>query len=101
MRNIVSAAALALLLGTGFAAAQTSTTPAPSTGTESNPIGAEIRGMFFTDTTMATMKSDDEMKAAFDALPADQQKILKDNCMTPTEENKPLCEKITPFYTAK
>lgn len=50
---------------------------------------------FFSGEAMATLKSDEEVKAAFNALPAKQQQQMKNECQAATDAKyKDFCAKI-------
>lgn len=92
--KLVSAVILALGLSAGVAMAQTSssgnTDAAPSVLTD--PVTMKP---FFSDEAMSTLKTDEEVKAAFNALPAEQQQQMKSACQTATDAKyKDFCAKI-------
>ena len=82
--KLVSVALFALGMAAGAATAQTSS----SGNTDAAPkIFQDPTTMkpFFTDDTMATLRSEEEVKAAFNALPAEQQQDMKSQCETATD----------------
>ena len=92
--NIISAAIIALGLSVGAAMGQASSSgnsdAAPSVLTDPATMKP-----FFSDEAMATMKSDEEVKAAFNALPAEQQQQMKSECQVATDAKfKDFCAKI-------
>lgn len=92
--KLISAVALSIGLSTGFAMAQASSSgnsdSAPSVLTDPATMKP-----FFSDEAMATMKTDEEVKAAFNALPAEQQQQMKSECQTATDPKyKDFCTKI-------
>ena len=61
----------------------------------SNP---EVMGPFFTDDTMTTMRSTDEMKTAWVAMSADDQAAMRAECETTTSiKYKEFCGAIGEF----
>ena len=100
--KLASAAALALMLVGGAAYAQSSTTadPAAPDTTQADKLqpleDPAMMGPFFTDDTMTTMRSDEEMKTAWAAMSADNQKMMKDQCATTDSVKfKEFCGKIS------
>lgn len=92
--KILTAAVLALGLSASAAMGQASSSgnsdAAPSVLTD--PVTMKP---FFSDEAMATLKSDEEVKAAFNALPAEQQEQMKSECLTATDAKfKDFCAKI-------
>lgn len=99
--KFLAAAAVTLMLASGAAYAQTSTTanPAPS-----DPAAADkmkplddpmMMKPFYSDEAMTTMRSDDEIKAAWAAMSADNQKMMKDECgKTDSTKFAEFCGKI-------
>ncbi|RUM96638.1 hypothetical protein EET67_16770 [Pseudaminobacter arsenicus] len=97
--KLASAAAIALMLAGGAALAQSATTAAPDT-TQSDKLHTledpAMTGPFFTDDTMTTMRSDEEMKTAWAAMSAENQKMLKEQCATTESVKfKEFCGKIS------
>jgi hypothetical protein len=93
-RKMLSIAAAALFAMNGAGIAQTSS----SGGSDAPPkILEDPKTMepFFTDSSMATMRTDEEAKAAFNKLPAEQQEQMKSECKTTTSEKyKDFCAKL-------
>lgn len=121
--TLFGAAALALMLASGTAIAQQAPVDQPNvTSDAANPsadttaaIGTyasddernwysdntEMLRGFFTDDTMGTLKSEDEVKAAFDAMGADDQAGMKTACERANENpgsfgsvTKDLCARV-------
>ncbi len=100
-RKFLAATALTLMLASGAAYAQTSTTADPAA---SDPAAADkmkpledptMMKPFFSDEAMTTMRSDDEIKAAWAAMSADNQKMMKDECAkTDSTKSAEFCGKI-------
>ncbi|GLS30948.1 hypothetical protein SAMN04488498_11426 [Mesorhizobium albiziae] len=91
---IISAGVLALGLSAGVAMAQTSSSGGTDAAASILTDAATMKP-FFSDEAMATMKSDEEVKAAFNALPAEQQKQMKSECQNATDPKyKDFCTKI-------
>jgi hypothetical protein len=83
---------LTLILASGAAYAQTSTTADPAA---SDPAAADKMKPFFSDEAMTTMRSDDEIKAAWAAMSADNRKMMKDECeKTDSTKSAEFCGKI-------
>jgi hypothetical protein len=104
--KLLTTAAIAVFLATGGAMAQTSGgasggamsggTPATDIGDTAGQAGApnyasddekmmyqensEMLAPFFTDESMTTLKSDDEVKSAFEAMGAEDQSQMKSAC---------------------
>lgn len=98
--KILSAAAFAVLMATGGAMAQTSSgtmssgdtmkqdqnaqAQAPSYASDDEKMmyqdNKEMMAPFFTDDSMTTLKSDAEVKSAFDAMGAEDQSQMKSAC---------------------
>jgi hypothetical protein len=93
-KMLISVAAVALLFGTGVSFAQEST-QGGSSATKGSGGQADkttnyltdtgTMSKFFTDESMGTMRSADEMKAAYAAMSSEQQAALKDNCKANTD----------------
>lgn len=99
--KLASAALLALMLTGGAAFAQASTTadPAAPDTTQADKLqpleDPAMMKPFFTDDTMATMRTDEEMKSAWMAMSAEHQKAMKDQCATTDSVKfKEFCGKI-------
>lgn len=97
--KLASAAALALMLAGGAAYAQTATTTAPDT-TQADKLqpldDPAMMKPFFTDDSMSTMRSDEEMKTAWTAMSAEHQKAMKDQCATTDSiKYKEFCGKVS------
>ena len=81
MSKILSTAAMVLALTAGSAFAQMNPLEDPA-----------MMGGFYTDNTMSTMKSADEMKAYWSSMSADNQKAMKDACTAnQSEKLKDFC----------
>ena len=114
-KMLVSMAATALLLGAGGTLAQESTSPSQGdTSTSGSGAGTSATtgsggqadkttnyltdtgtmSKFFTDESMGTMRSTEEMKAAYAAMSSEQQAALKANCAANTDA------KFTAFCTS-
>ncbi len=93
-RKILSIAAAALFAMNAISIAQTNS----SGGSDAPPkILEDQRTMepFFKDSTMATMRTEEETKAAFNKLPTEQQEQMKSECkVTTSEKYKEFCAKI-------
>lgn len=91
--------AMALMLVSGAAYAQSATTAQPDTTQSDKQQSLEdpaMVGPFFTDDTMTTLRSDDEMKAAWAAMSAENQKMVKEQCQTTDSVKfKEFCGKIS------
>jgi hypothetical protein len=88
--KLLLATAVSLGLGTGMALAQ-STTTAPSVGATPDssasaqlPAGWEgaIGDAFFSDTDSGTLRSEEEVRANFNSLSAEQQAQVRSHCET-------------------
>lgn len=92
--KMLSIAAVALTMASGAALAQTS----GSSGSDAAPSVFEDPATmqpFFSDSSMSTMKTDEEVKAAFNGLPAEQQENMKSQCMDTTSgKYMDFCAKI-------
>ena len=92
--KMLSIAAVAFTLASGAAFAQTSS----SGNTDAAPSVLEDPATmkpFFSDETMSTMKSDEEVKAAFNALPMEQQEAMKSQCKSATDAKyQDFCAKV-------
>lgn len=86
MKKILSVTAIAFMLASGAAVAQQSTTtgdPAASDKQMSIEDPAVV-GPFFTDESMTTLRGEDEFKAAWSAMSADDQTAMKEQCKSTT-----------------
>jgi hypothetical protein len=94
--KMLSIAALALSLAGGAAIAQTS--EPGNGGSDAAPQMFEdpkTMEPFFTDSSMATMRSEEEVKAAFNRLPDAQQEEMKSQCaITTSEKYRAFCATI-------
>jgi hypothetical protein len=82
MKKLLSTAALVMALSGGIAIAQETSATTGGSDDAQNSImdDKKIMGPFFTDDTLSTMKSSDELKQAYLALSAEDQKRMKDDC---------------------
>jgi hypothetical protein len=101
MKTKLASAVIALMLIGGAAFAQSSTTAEPTAPdtTQADKLqpleDPTVMKPFFTDDTMATMRSDEEMKTAWAAMSADNQKMMKEQCATTDSVKfKEFCGKI-------
>ena len=84
--NILSAAALSLALMSGAAFAQATSSTAsdnPSQNTESDAVilgNKEKMATFYTDDTMATLRADTELQAAWQAMTPEDQTAFRADC---------------------
>lgn len=96
--KIFTAAAVAILLSSGMAFAQDSTTTGSTTGADTDPsnylAGPNIH-RFYQDDSMTELKSEADMKAAWDAMTDKDRSDLKQACMG-NKDNRynPLCNSI-------
>lgn len=82
--------------------APTDTTTTQSTGTQGSPEPQTQALMddktkmapFYTDEAMTTMKTGEEFTAAFNAMSAEDQQRLRDECMNTTSPRDEFCEGI-------
>jgi hypothetical protein len=96
LKTIATAsAALMMLTGASFAQQAPAGTAPSAQGTPVFASDAEkamyesnmqSMGGFFTDGTMSTLKSDDEVKSTFSAMDADSQAGMKDACNKAMED---------------
>jgi hypothetical protein len=101
IRTLSIAAFMFAVANAGNVYAQTPTTSDPATG---DPAAADklksledptMMKPFFSDDAMSTMRSDEEMKAAWAAMSADQQKMVKDDCeKAANTKHEEFCGKI-------
>lgn len=99
MKNILAITSVAFLLASGAAMAQTDAGSAnPDTTTSDKQMSIEDPAMmapFYTDATMSTLRAEAELKAAWDAMTADQQTQMKKDCETATSvKGKEFCGKV-------
>ena len=99
--KFASAAALALMLAGGAAFAQSSTTadPAAPDTTQADKLqpleDPTVMQPFFTDDSMTTMRTDEEMKTAWTAMSVENQEAMKTQCATTDSVKfKEFCGKI-------
>ena len=80
MRNkLLTAAALAFAMSTGAAFAQSASEEGASGEAFAQPPLPGL-GSFYTDDTMTSMRTPDEIRASYDALSASERQVLKDRC---------------------
>ena len=96
--KLITAAAVAILLSAGMAFAQDNTTTGSTSGADSDPsnylAGPNIH-RFYQDDSMTELKSESELKAAWDAMTDQDRSDLKQACMG-NKDNRynPLCNSI-------
>lgn len=92
MRKILSIAAMSIVMATGAAFAQTTTTGA---ATDPSAEDKALYQPFYTDDTMGTMRSDDEFAAAWTAMTAENQAKVREQCVAPANDRlKDFCGKV-------
>lgn len=82
--------------------APTDTTTTQSTGTQGSPEPQTQALMddktkmapFYTDEAMTTMKTGEEFRSAFNAMSAEDQQRLRDECLNSTSQREEFCEGI-------
>lgn len=86
MKNkLLAAVALAFAMSTGAAFAQNANQEGASGEAFAQPPLPGLES-FYTDETMTSMRTPDEMRASYDALSAEDRQALKDRCEMSTAE---------------
>ncbi|MBX3578831.1 MAG: hypothetical protein KF723_16665 [Rhizobiaceae bacterium] len=91
--KLLSAAALSLALmgGAAYAQATSSTSsdnPSQNTASDAVILGNKDKmGAFYTDESMATLKTDDEMRTAWSGLTAEDQTAFRSECQALTQQD--------------
>ena len=100
MKIILSAAAIVMALSGAAFAQQTNSTAGEASGhtasdRQNSLSDPTMMTPFYTDGTMGTMKSADEMKSAWSAMSAEDQARVKEDCKGNTaEQHTTFCESI-------
>ena len=100
MKKILAVTSVAFMLASGVAFAQTQPAPAgdPNAADKLQSISdPAVMTPFYTDASMATLRTDDEIKAAWAALTAEQQTTMTAECQAATSiKQQEFCGKIQP-----
>ena len=98
MKNFISATALAVMLASSAFAQTQPAAPAGDPAAADKLMSIEdpvAMKPFFSDDAMTTMRSDDEMKAAWSAMSKENQAAVKKQCKASTSEKmKDFCGKV-------
>jgi hypothetical protein len=94
----LAAATISLLSGAALAQEgedqSSSTTGSVEKSTALDQAQRQMRAPFYTDDTMATMRTGDEFSAAWTAMSADDQQSIRDQCANSTSPEDEFCRGI-------
>ena len=99
----IALAAAAVTMLSGAAMAQDKSLATGSTATDGMPRpgslleNKEKMAPFYTDETMSTLRSTDEIKSAFQAMSPDDQKMLREECQNVTSPRDTFCQGLSTF----
>jgi hypothetical protein len=104
-KSLALAAVTATLLSGAALAQSSDTTTTQSTGTQGSPEPQTQVLMndkakmapFYSDEAMTTLKTGDEFKSAFQAMSAEDQQRLRDECQNSTSPRDTFCEGLKTF----
>jgi len=83
MRKILTLTAASLLLASNLAFAQETPTDPAATDKQDSISDNKLMQPFFTDDTMSTMRTSDEIKAAWAAMTEPDRASVKEQCKQP------------------